>query len=112
MGTTRIRNDQVVELDVDFQGRVSGKPQEVEIDWEISDPNGVGGQFETDLGGEDSSRARYTPVPGETGGIVTISWSADVGNEVVQGSETIEIESEGIVLASQHATVTDQLAAT
>jgi hypothetical protein len=108
MAETRLRSDQFATLDVDFQGRLSGSPTEVEVTWEYTDEDGIG-TFEEGGGAEegDTSSARFTPTPGK-GGIAVVSWTAEVGEEIFKGSETFLVEGEGVVFVGQTVNVSDQ----
>jgi hypothetical protein len=106
MGTTRMRSDQQSTIDPDFKGRVSGKDVDLEVTWSVDDPEGIA-NFEEVAGEDDRSIARLTPNAG-SGGIVTVTWSAQSGDETLTGSETFEIEGEAVVFAGQTVEVTDQ----
>ncbi len=109
MGTTRMRSDQQSTIDPDFRGRLSGEDVDLEVMWSVDDPGDIAAfdEVRTDA---DRSAGRLTPTPG-SGGIVTVSWTAQNGAEVIAGSETFEIEGESVVFAGQTVTVEDQPAA-
>lgn len=106
MATTRMRSDQFVDIDVDFQGRLSGESTDVDVEWDYLDPDDVA-TFMDARDGDDKSKARVTGTPGR-GGIVTASWTTVDTTPIVKGSHTVEIEGEGIVLSSETGTVGDQ----
>lgn len=110
VGTTRMRSDQRALIDVDFQGRLSGSPREVNVVFEADDPDDVG-NLELTSDGDDTSQARFIPRPGKAG-IATVSWSATAEGQEFRGSETFEVEGEGVVLAGQSVTLEDQQPAT
>ncbi|MCC2652156.1 MAG: hypothetical protein K0R61_3059 [Microvirga sp.] len=108
MGTTRMRSDQAATIDPDFKGRLSGQNVDLEVQWSIDDPEDIAA-FDEVKGDGDRSVARVTPIAG-SGGIVTVTWTAQNGSEMLTGSETFEIEGEAVVFAGQTVNVTDQSA--
>jgi hypothetical protein len=109
MGTTSMRSDQLCTIDPDFKGRLSGKDVDLAVTWSSDDPESIA-TFEVVPGDGDSSIGRLVATPG-SGGIVTVTWSAQNGDELLTGSETFEIAGEAVVFAGQTVEVSDQPAA-
>lgn len=106
VGTTQMKSDSQATIDPDFRGRLSGKDVDLEVSWSVDDPEDIA-DFEEIAGEGDRSIGRLVPTPG-SGGIVTVTWSAQNGEETITGSETFEISGESVVFAGQTVEVSDQ----
>jgi hypothetical protein len=117
--TKRIKSDEWLLIDPDFEGRLSGKDTDVPTEFVLSDPGDIGelvldreemrsiidneSEFERLIGATDKSLALFVPTPG-SGGIASVTWVA--GQD--QGLVEVQVEGENARFADTKLEVGNQ----
>jgi hypothetical protein len=106
MAEVELRSDQRVLIDPDFQGRLSGKDVDLQVGFELNDPDSIG-TLEMASEDGDASQAYFVPTPGEAG-TATVTWTAQNGDEVITDTVVCKVVGEGVVFAGTRVEVSDQ----